>query len=355
MQPIIKWFKRYFSDPQVIFLSGFLIILFAALLLAGGMLAPVVAAIIIAYLLEGLIVPLERLGVPRLIAVLVIYFGFSLFVILVIFGLLPLISNQASQLLQQFPIMLSEAQAVMQRLPELYPDLMSTDQVSEITAAIRMEVTTWGQRALSISIASVLGLNSVLVYLVLLPVLVLFFLKDKKLIMIWLRRFLPRDHQLAAEVWFEVDRQLGNYVRGKFWEIIIVWIASYVAFISFGLQYALLLSALVGISVLVPFIGAAVVTIPVVLVALFQFGWGGDLAWLTAVYLLIQILDGNVLVPVLFSEVNNLHPVAIIVAVLFFGGLWGLIGVFFAIPLATVVQAVVNAWPRSEDAAASLE
>ena len=71
--------------------------------------------------------------------------------------------------------------------------------------------------------------------------------------------------------------------------------------------------------------------------------------------LIIQILDGNVLVPVLFSEVNNLHPVAIIVAVLFFGGLWGLIGGFFAIPLATVVQAVVNAWPRSEDAAASLE
>ena len=110
----------------------------------------------------------------------------------------------------------------------------------------------------------------------------------------------------------------------------------------------MLLSVVVGVSVLVPFIGAAVVTVPVVLVALFQFGWGSELAWLTVAYLVIQILDGNVLVPLLFSEVNNLHPVAIILAVLFFGGLWGLVGVFFAIPLATVVLAVVNAWPRVE-------
>ena len=56
--------------------------------------------------------------------------------------------------------------------------------------------------------------------------------------------------------------------------------------------------------------------------------------------------DGNVLVPILFSEAVNLHPVAIITAVLFFGGIWGFWGVFFAIPLATLVHAVINAWPR---------
>jgi putative permease len=59
------------------------------------------------------------------------------------------------------------------------------------------------------------------------------------------------------------------------------------------------------------------------------------------------MLDGNVLVPLMFSEAVNLHPVAIIVAILVFGGLWGFWGVFFAIPLATLVQAVLNAWPRN--------
>lgn len=67
-----------------------------------------------------------------------------------------------------------------------------------------------------------------------------------------------------------------------------------------------------------------------------------------AAYGIIQALDGNVLVPFLFSEVVNLHPVAIIVAVLFFGGLWGLWGVFFAIPLATLIKALLSAWPRHD-------
>ena len=70
--------------------------------------------------------------------------------------------------------------------------------------------------------------------------------------------------------------------------------------------------------------------------------------WLIAAYLVIQALDGNVLVPLLFSEVVNLHPVAIIVAILVFGGVWGFWGVFFAIPLATLVNAIVRAWPSSQ-------
>ena len=108
----------------------------------------------------------------------------------------------------------------------------------------------------------------------------------------------------------------------------------------------MLLAVLVGVSVLIPFIGAAVVTFPIALVAFFQWGFGTDFYVLIAAYFIIQILDGNVLVPLLFSEVTDLHPIAIIVAVLLFGGLWGFWGVFFAIPLATVVQAVLLAWPR---------
>jgi len=346
---ITNWIKRYFSDPQVVFLGGFLVVLLAVLLLAGRMMAPVVAAVIIAYLLEGLIGPLQRRSVPRLFAVLVIYLGFLLVVILILFGLLPLISKQSTQLIQQIPVMLAEGQAILQRLPELYPEVISAAQVSEIMAAIRTELTTWGQQALSITVASILGLITVLIYLVLLPLLVFFMLKDKSLIVGWFQHFVPRNRQLAGKVWSEVDRQIGNYIRGKFLEVIIVWVVSYMVFLGFDLQYAMLLSMVVGLSVLVPFIGAAVVTVPVVVVALFQFGWSSDLAWLVAAYLVIQILDGNLLAPVLLSEVTDLHPVAIITAVLFFGGLWGLVGIFFAIPLATVVQAVVHAWPRPRD------
>jgi len=67
------------------------------------------------------------------------------------------------------------------------------------------------------------------------------------------------------------------------------------------------------------------------------------------IYGVIQFVDGNILVPLLFSEAVNLHPVAIITAILLFGGMWGLWGVFFAIPLATLIKAVINAWPSQGD------
>ena len=139
---------------------------------------------------------------------------------------------------------------------------------------------------------------------------------------------------------------MGNYVRGKFLEVLVVWVATYMAFAYMGLQYAMLLALMVGVSVIVPYIGAVEVTVPVALEAFFQWGWSSEFLWLLGVYLIVQGLDGYVLVPLLFSEVVDLHPIAIIVAVLVFGGLWGFWGVFFAIPLATVVQSILKAWPR---------
>jgi putative permease len=158
---------------------------------------------------------------------------------------------------------------------------------------------------------------------------------------------MPRDRGLVTSVWHEVDAQIGNYVRGKVLEILIVWIVTYLVFALLGLPFAMLLSMLVGFSVIIPYIGAAVVTIPVALVALIAFGLSAQFWYVMIAYAIIQALDGNVLVPILFSEVVDLHPVAIITAVLVFGGIWGFWGVFFAIPLATLVNAVLRAWPRA--------
>ena len=143
-----------------------------------------------------------------------------------------------------------------------------------------------------------------------------------------------------------MDQQIANYVRGKVVEIGIVGSATYLAFLWLDLNYAALLAVIVGLSVLIPYIGATLVTIPVALIGYVQWGVSTEFYTLIIVYGIIQAIDGNVLVPLLFSEAVNLHPVAIIVAVLFFGSLWGLWGVFFAIPLATLIKAVMNAWPK---------
>ncbi|ESQ08559.1 MAG TPA: AI-2E family transporter [Chromatiaceae bacterium] len=348
MQFLAQWFQRYFSDPQIVFLSVFLLTLFAIVLIWGQMLTPVLASIVIAYLLEGIVATLERRGLPRLFSVLFVFILFLLFVASVLLVVLPLLSRQVSDLVQQLPTMLTQGQQALMRLPERYPELITIAQIEEMIGAIRSEIGNFGQQILSLSLSSVVGMITILIYLILMPMLVFFFLKDKELIMAWFRHYLPRHRAIASTVWHDMDRQISNYVRGKFWEILIIWAVSYVTFVAFGLNYAMLLAVLVGLSVIVPYIGASVVTIPVMLIAWFQWGWGSEFIWLTAAYLIIQALDGNVLVPLLFSEVVNLHPVAIIVAILFFGGMWGFWGVFFAIPLATLVKAILTAWPREE-------
>jgi len=206
-----------------------------------------------------------------------------------------------------------------------------------------------GQQFITWSLTSVGTVLGLAVLLVLIPVLVFFLLKDKDLLISWFKGYLPVERHLVSSVWADVEAQIANYVRGKAGEIVIVGAVSYITFISLGLQYSALLATVVGFSVLIPYIGAAVATFPVAFVAYFQMGWGWDFGKVMIAYAIIQALDGNVLVPLLFSEALNLHPVAIIVAILVFGGLWGFWGIFFAIPLATVVQAVLKAWPRPAD------
>lgn len=346
MQVITDWFRRYFSDPQVVFLAVALLVGFAVVLSMGYMLAPALASIVIAYLLEGLVAFLQRRGLPRFPAVLLVYMAFMVFLITILFGVIPVVSRQVTDLVQQLPSMITAGLTSLAELPQRYPEVVSNLQIQEVIATIRSEIASFGQRVLSWSLASVVGVITLLVYLILVPLLVFFFLKDKELIIAWFMSYLPQHRRIAGNVWLDVDRQISNYVRGKFWEILIVWAATYVGFQVFGLNYAMLLALLVGVSVIIPYIGFTVVTIPVLLVGWFQWGWSSEFAWMASVYFVTQAMDGNVLVPLLFSEVVNLHPVAIIVAILVFGGLWGFWGIFFAIPLATLVQAILIAWPR---------
>jgi len=339
------WFTRHFSDPQAMGLALVLLVGFLLVYVTGHLLAPVIASLILAYLLDGPVTAAQRHNVPRLPAVIVVFILFMAGLVFFVFGLLPLLSRQATQLINRLPEMISLGQDLLLRLPQQYPDLITEDQVREIIYTLRLEVVNLGQRAVTLSLSSLVGLITVLLYLILMPLMVFFFLKDKHTIIRWFTGFLPRERELVSEVWHDVDVQIANYVRGKAIEILIVGIVSYVTFLFMDLQFALLLGVLNGLSVLIPYIGAAVVTLPVALVALFQWGPAAEFYYVLLAYLVIQALDGNLLAPLLFSEVVNLHPVAIIVAILFFGGIWGFWGVFFAIPLATLINAVLRAWP----------
>jgi len=348
MNPVLPWIKRQTSNPQVVILAGILLSCFLIMYFLGRMLVPLLIGLVIAYMLEGVIRTMARTGLPRNVLVVTVFTLFMTSLILAFFLLIPLLLKQVTQFVQQIPDMLAQAQVMLTQLPEKYPRYVSPSQVDELLVGLRTELVAFGQTFIANTVSSLIRLLTLVVYFVLVPMLVFFFLKDKDKIVGWITGFLPKERSLSVQVWLDADRQIGNYIRGKAWEILIVWSATYVAFIFFKLPYAMLLSLVVGLSVVVPYVGAAVVTLPVIIVAYFNFGLSPAFFYVIGAYAFIQLLDGNLLVPLLFAEVVNLHPVATIAALCIFGGLWGFWGVFFAIPLATLVQAVLTAWPRGK-------
>ena len=347
LEVLRKWYDRYLSEEESVLLVLLIILALVALATVGDVMAPLLAAIVLAYLVQGVVNVLVRLGLPP-------WLGFSLaFTMFVgaffaVLLLLPLVWRQSVGLIAELPRMVDQGRELLAVLPARYPELFSQEQLEPMLASAQRELGALGQRLVTRTLVSIPGFFTVVVYVVLVPIIVFFLLKDRSAIINWVASFFPDRRPLLDRIWAEMNVQFANYARGKVVEILIVGAISYLTFAGFGLRYAALLGLLVGLSVIIPYIGAFLVTVPVATVAFFQWGVSAEFYWVLIAYVVIQILDGNVLVPLLFSEAVNLHPVAIIVAVLFFGGIWGLWGVFFAIPLATLIKAVINAWPRRD-------
>lgn len=344
-----SWVDRYFGNEEAVIFAILLVAALLVILSIGSILAPVIAGLIIAFLMQGVVARLKSWRAPHSVAVAIATLMLMGMITAAIVFIIPVIWQQSTKLVAELPGMFTHWQEILQLLPERYPSLISSAQIDKIIETASSEIGTFGQGVLSFSLTNFPLLFVVAVYLVLVPILVFFFLKDSGQITQWLSAFLPSERPMMNQVWREMNVQVANYVRGKTIEILIVGLVSYLAFLFLDLRYALLLGILVGFSVVIPYIGAFLVTIPVLLVGYFQWGLTTEFYWLAIVYTVIQGLDGNVLVPILFSEAVNLHPVAIIVAVLLFGGLWGLWGVFFAIPLATLIKAILSAWPVHQE------
>ncbi|WP_158367006.1 AI-2E family transporter [Candidatus Williamhamiltonella defendens] len=343
---LLKWYGRHFTDPQVVALLIILVGGFCILYFLSGILAPLLVAIVLAYLLEWPTSKLQVLGCSRLCAVSIIQALFVGVGLLAVFVVVPNVWQQGMNLTSDMPKMLNQFNNFSSTLTKRYPALVDAGIVDMIADNLRNRLAGVGDSVVKISLASLIGLLTLAIYLIVVPLMVFFLLKDKKQMLNNFQKILPRDRSLAGKVWKEMNQQITNYIRGKVLEMVIVAVATYLVFWILDMRYSLLLAVLVGFSVLIPYIGAVIVTIPVVLVAIFQWGIDAHFWTLLIAYLFIQALDSNLLVPVLFSEAVNLHPLMIILSVIIFSSLWGFWGGFFAIPLASLVKAVIQAWPN---------
>lgn len=349
------WLDRHFADEEAVYLVALMVLTVMLFATVGRVLAPCLVALVLAFLLQGFVASLTRLGArPRAAVVITFTLFLGGFIALLVL-VLPLVFQQTQALLNSLPSLVARFAAIVHHLPARFPGVVTDEQVTGWIQLAQDELGTFGQWLLQLLVAQLPSLLGIVVYLVLVPTLVFFFLKDKDELLALVLSLLPDRRPLLNRIAAEMSGQLANYVRGKFLEALLVGVVTYLVFIAFGMHYAALLAVLVGLSVIVPIVGAVLVTIPVAAVAFLQWGASADFGYLLIAHLIIQGVDGYVVVPMLFAEAVDLHPVLIIIAVLFFGGVWGFWGVFFAIPLAALVKAIYSAWPgRVNEAGAGL-
>ncbi len=341
------FYERYFAEEEAIIFTVLLILFFTIMLTMGSIIAPMLWALVITYMLQGLVNSTDRLHVPHHLAVYAVYFLFLGLTVLVMLFALPFAWNRLSAFIDDMPAITDQLRSLLLLLPERYPDVFTVDQVQLWMDEMQSDVLVYGQTLLSNSVSSVTRVVTWIVYAVLVPIMVFFMLKDSEKLLGWFETWLPEKRPLMAQVWHEMNDQLANYIRGKALQILIVGVVTWIVFALLGLEAAPLLAVVIGISVIIPFVGATVVLVPLFLAGFLQWGFSGELLQIMLAYLAIHLIDANILVPLIFSETVNLHPIAIIVAILVFGGLWGVWGVFFAIPLATFIKAIIRAWPVS--------
>ena len=347
IEQLNSFFKKIFNNEETIIFSVLIIFTFVMFMFFGSVLTPFLISIVVAYLLVGVQKKIESFNVSKKISLILTFLIFIIASLTLLVWLVPLLYIQLQAFVLDIPNLFNDFLTFVAALPATYPDLISSEQISIFFQAVSSELSSITQNLVKSSISGIQSTITVLLYIILFPILVYFFLFDRKNIIDGLIKIIPGKREMLSNVWAEMDGKLSNYVRGKTLEIFIVGVTAAIIFTSLGLKYSALLSVLVGLSVIIPYVGAFLVTIPVIIVGLIQFGLEPSFYILLGLYLLLQALDGNLLVPIIFSDAVKLHPVAIILAVFIFGSMFGFWGVFFAIPMATFIKAVWNAWPAN--------
>lgn len=334
MNKIINIFKIKYKE----ILSLIFFFLTTLIIIKSSFFLPIITSVIITYFLYNIQKILKNIGISNYISFIITYLFFLTLFLLILIIILPLIFKQLSNLFYDIPIILQKIKILTYK----YPSFLSIEQTNILISNITAYVQSIGKTIINASIISIAIITKWIIYIFIIPILVFFLLKDHKKISTWFNKIMPEKMNFWKNIWIEISTQIENYIRGKLIEIIIVALANYILFKSYKITYADLLALIVGLSVIIPYIGALIVSIPVIIISIVQFGISNELFYLISIYTIIQLIDGNILVPLLFSEAVNLHPLSIIISIIVFGATLNIYGVFFAIPLAIVIKAIIN-------------
>ena len=325
----IKDQLRYWGIAAVVFL-----VLFWAL---GNVLLPFLVGGAIAYFLDPVADRLERAGLSRVAATTLISLVALVLVILLVLAVIPTLVNQLTALVNAAPDISRRLQGfLLERFPSLAD---STSTIRQTLAEIATAIQARGGQLAQGILSSALGVISVVVFIVVVPVVAFYLLLDWDRMTQRIDSMLPRDHApTIRRLAREIDAVLAGFVRGQVSVCLALGSFYAAALMAAGLQFGLIVGAIAGAITFIPYVGSIIGGTLAVGLALFQF-WGDwvSIGIIAAIFAAGQFIEGNVLTPKLVGKSVGLHPVWLLFALSAFGSMFGFVGMLIAVPVAAML------------------
>ena len=308
---------------------------------------PFVVAGVLAYAFNPLVKKLMTLKLSRTLSTAIIFIGIILAVVGFSLVFFPMIVKEVNSLISMLPDL---SQNWYERFMAWYektiganPNIPSTFEGVLEYLNIEVEaITDWLFRSSGTLFSKIGSFASSLVYLVTIPVIMFYFMKDGDKIAHGAKKMvLPKWRSWVFPLSEKIDGVLGGFIRGQLLVAFLIGVLSAIALLILGVEYWLILGMLAGIGDLIPYIGPFLGAIPAVFIALTTDPWKA--VWVIVAFLIIQQLEGNLISPKIVGHSVGLHPALIIFMLLVGGALWGLVGLLVAVPLAGVIKVLLEA------------
>jgi len=333
---------------QAIFWVGALVVFIFLLWLLLEMLLPFVAGMVLAYFLNPVTDRLERLGMNRLVATLIIIGLVVLLFVLAAVVLVPILGSQMFAFIQRMPgyivrlqelVVTPESKEWLQRLMgDRMPDLQKT--VSDLVA----QGASWFGSFLQSLWSGGRALISIFAFIIITPVVAVYVLYDWPEMVARVDSWIPRKHREQIRMLArDMDHAIAGFVRGQSSVALILGSYYAVALTISGLNFGLLIGFMAGLLTFIPYVGSMFGLVVATGVALVQF-WPEltPIFVVIGIFLFGQFVEGYILSPKLVGESIGLHPVWLMFSLLAFGALFGFVGLLLAVPLAAAVGVLVR-------------
>jgi predicted PurR-regulated permease PerM len=334
---------------QFLFWLGIFVALVIFLSIFSSILLPFVAGMALAYLLDPLADWLQRRGLNRLMATLVILLVFVIIFVGALLLLIPVLIDQLVGLVDRLPQLIADLQALVQ--PLLESDLagylgIDANELPDQVAGFVGSGANWLSGLLGSIWSGGQALLSILALIVITPVVAFYLLYDWDRMISAGDELLPRQHAgTVREIGHDMSRVISGFVRGQGLVMVILGTLYAIGLAAIGLNFGLLIGILAGLLSFVPFVGTATGFVVSVGVALAQFVPDGDWIWVFAtagIFIAGQLLENYYLQPKLIGDQVGLHPVWLMFALFAFTLLFGFVGTLVAVPAAAMVAVLLR-------------